>query len=73
LADVFMSYARADKARVASLVAALQAQGWSVWWDPAISPGQEFDLRIAEELENSSAVMVVWTANSVQSRWVRGA
>ena len=67
-----MSYARADKARVAPLVAALQAQGWSVWWDPAISPGQEFDLRIAEELENSSAVMVVWTANSVQSRWVRG-
>ena len=72
MADVFMSYARADKARVASLVAALQAQGWSVWWDPAISPGQEFDLRIAEELENSSAVMVVWTVNSVQSRWVRG-
>jgi TolB-like protein len=72
LADVFMSYARADKARVAPLVAALQAQGWSVWWDPAISPGQEFDLRIAEELEKSSAVMVVWTANSVQSRWVRG-
>jgi adenylate cyclase len=72
VADVFMSYARADKARVAPMVAALQGQGWSVWWDPAISPGQEFDRRIADELENSAAVVVVWTANSVQSRWVRG-
>jgi len=67
-----MSYARADKARVVPLVAALEAQGWSVWWDSAISPGQEFDRQIAAELNNSSAVVVVWTPNSVESRWVRG-
>jgi adenylate cyclase len=42
-----MSYARADKARVVPLVAALEAQGWSVWWDSAIAPGQEFDRQIA--------------------------
>ena len=40
MADIFVSYARADKARVAPLVAALERQGWSVWWDPAIVPGQ---------------------------------
>jgi TolB-like protein/tetratricopeptide (TPR) repeat protein len=70
--DVFMSYARADSARVAPLVTALEAQGWSVWWDSAISPGQEFDRQIAAALNNSSAVLVVWTQNSVESRWVRG-
>ena len=31
MADVFVSYARSDKARVAPLVAAIEAQGWSVW------------------------------------------
>ena len=67
-----MSYARADKARVAPLVAALEAQGWSVWWDSAITPGQEFDRQIESELKNTSAVLVVWTSNSVESRWVRG-
>lgn len=72
MADIFVSYARADKARVAPLVAALEAEGWSVWWDPAITPGQEFDQLITVELERARAVVVVWTASSVTSRWVRG-
>ena len=72
MADVFVSYARSDKLRVAPLVAAIEAQGWSVWWDPEIAPGQEFDRQIAAELKIAAAVLVVWTPNSVESRWVRG-
>jgi TolB-like protein/tetratricopeptide (TPR) repeat protein len=72
MADVFVSYSRKDRSRVASIVAALEAQGWSVWWDPAIAPGQEFDRRIAAELAQASVVLVVWTEDSVESRWVRG-
>ena len=72
MADVFVSYARSDKTRVAPLVAAIEAQGWSVWWDPEISPGQEFDRQIAAELKLARAVVVVWTPKSVESRWVRG-
>jgi adenylate cyclase len=72
MADVFVSYSRRDKARVAPLVAAIEASGWSVWWDPDIVPGQEFDRQIDAELKVAAAVLVVWTADSVQSRWVRG-
>jgi TolB-like protein len=72
MADVFVSYCRRDKARVARLVAAIQAEGWSVWWDPDITPGQEFDRQIDAELELASAALVVWTPASVESRWVRG-
>jgi adenylate cyclase len=72
MADIFVSYARADRSRVAPLVAAIEADGWSVWWDPAISPGQEFDRQITEALAAARAVVVVWTPSSVQSRWVRG-
>src|SRR5579863_3173811 len=72
MADVFVSYSRSDKARVAPLVAAIEAQGWSVWWDPAISPGQQFDDQIDRELQAASCVVVVWTPASVTSRWVRG-
>ena len=50
MADVFVSYARSDKARVAPLVAAIEANGWSVWWDPEITPGQEFDDEIDAEI-----------------------
>jgi adenylate cyclase len=72
MADVFVSYARTDKSRVAPLVAAIEAQGWSVWWDPEISPGQEFDRQISAALRTAAAVVVVWTPTSVESRWVRG-
>ena len=72
MADVFVSYARMDKARVAPVVAALEARGWSVWWDPDITPGQEFDSEIEAEMQAAAAVVVVWTPNSVASRWVRG-
>jgi TolB-like protein/Tfp pilus assembly protein PilF len=72
MADVFVSYARADKERVAPLVAAVEAQGWSVWWDPDISAGQLFDDQIEAELNAAKSVLVVWTPTSVASRWVRG-
>src|SRR4051812_44000798 len=72
MADVFVSYARSDKARVAPIVAAIEARGWSVWWDTAINPGQEFDQQIGAEIKLAGAVLVVWTQASVESRWVRG-
>jgi TolB-like protein/Tfp pilus assembly protein PilF len=72
MADIFVSYSRSDKARVAPLVAALEAQGWSVWWDPEITPGDEFDALIGAELESARAVVVVWSPLSVDSRWVKG-
>ena len=72
MADVFVSYARADRERVRPLVKALESEGFSVWWDPEIAPGQEFDRLIAEELRRAKAAVVVWTPTSVNSRWVRG-
>jgi adenylate cyclase len=72
LADIFVSYSRQDKARVAPLVAALEAEGWSIWWDPAITPGEEFDSLISKELDAARTLLVVWSAASVDSRWVRG-
>ncbi len=72
MADIFVSYSRSDKARVAPLVAALEAQGWSVWWDPEITPGDEFDALIGAELESARAVVVVWSPVAVESRWVKG-
>jgi adenylate cyclase len=72
MADVFVSYARTDRDRVAPLVAAIAARGWTVWWDPEITPGQEFDDQIDAEIDAAKAVLVVWTPTSVTSRWVRG-
>jgi adenylate cyclase len=72
VADIFVSYSRHDKELVAPVVAALEGEGWSVWWDPEIAPGEEFDALISRELENARSLVVVWTPTSVDSRWVRG-
>lgn len=72
MADIFISYSRTDKPLVAPIVAALEARGWSIWWDMDLAPGEEFDDVTAAALEGSRSVIVIWTPTSVASRWVRG-
>ena len=69
--DVFISYAKGDRARASELASALDAQGWSVWWDRDIPPGRTFDDVIEEALTQARCVVVLWSAESLKSRWVR--
>jgi hypothetical protein len=69
--DVFISYAKGDRARAAELASALEVNGWSVWWDRDIPPGRTFDEVIEEALAQTRSVVVLWSAESVKSRWVR--
>ncbi|WP_265571322.1 TIR domain-containing protein [Sphingomicrobium nitratireducens] len=72
MADIFVSYARADRERVEPIVRRLEDEGFSVWWDTHISAGEQFDELIDRQLQQASSVIVVWTERSVKSRWVRG-
>ena len=50
MADVFISYARKDAARVDRLVAALESDGFDVWIDRKdLRPGHRFFLEIEKE------------------------
>jgi len=71
MADIFLSYKREDRDKVRPLVEALQAQGWSVWWDTRIGVGETWDRVIETELAAAKCVVVVWSKVSVESRWVR--
>ena len=68
--NVFVSYSSKDRERIRPLVAALENEGIEVWWDREIPIGKTFDEVIEEELENSEAVVVVWSNNSIRSNWV---
>lgn len=70
MSDVFLSYAREDRSRVEPLVAALQKQGWSVWWDPHILPGDTYRKVIQAALANARCVVVLWSQESIHSDWV---
>lgn len=70
-AKLFVSYSRTDKA-VARLVAdALKHEGYDVFWDVDIPPGQRFDAYILSQLEQSAAVIVLWSTHSVASDFVK--
>ena len=71
MADVFISYSRSDRARVEPIAAALEAEGYSVWWDSDIRPGETWDEVIERELRAAACVIVVWSASSVVSKFVR--
>lgn len=70
MADVFVSYARADAAIAAHIVKALSAAGWSVWWDTTIVPGDMWSDTVKTEIEAAGAVVVIWTSTSISSNWV---
>jgi hypothetical protein len=70
MSDIFLSYSHEDRERVRPVVARLEAQGWLVWWDRTIRPGQRWEEQLRDELKNCRAVVVIWTRNSVKSAWV---
>jgi len=68
---VFLSYSRSDEAKARQLAAALEATGYEVWWDALIEGGAAYSLSIESALNSADAVLVLWSAKSIESDWVR--
>jgi hypothetical protein len=71
LANLFISYCHDDLATAKRFAESLQREGFTVWWDASLRSGEAFDVAIENALRGASAVIVLWSKNSVQSRWVR--
>src|SRR5437879_2833090 len=73
MGDVFVSYKAEDRARLAPLVPALEADGLPVWWDAHISGGADWRESIQEHLDAARCVIVAWSLRSIASegRFVR--
>ena len=63
--DVFISYKAEDRRRIQPLVQALEADGYSVWWDQHIGTGDEWRQTIERQLDAAKCVIVVWSKRSV--------
>ena len=65
--DVFVSYKAEDRQRVARVVNALEAEGFTVWWDTRIGGGARWREDIQEHLDSARCVIVAWTRRSIGS------
>jgi TolB-like protein len=65
MSDVFISYKAEDRRRIQPLVQALQADGYSVWWDEHIGTGDEWRHTIEKQLDSARCVVVIWSKGSV--------
>ena len=70
MVDIFISYSTEDRARIRILAQALIDQGWSVFWDRTIKPGQSWKKVIGASLKEARCVVVAWSRASVESEWV---
>lgn len=71
MVDVFISYSRDNKARVADIAAAVAAAGYDVWWDAELPPHRSYGDVITEKIGSAKAAIVVWSHTSAASEWVR--
>ena len=69
--EVFVSYARENRALAELLSEGLGADGMKVWWDSDLCGGAEFAAVIEAKLRGAAVVIVLWSADSVRSVFVR--
>jgi hypothetical protein len=72
MSEIFISYATVDGALARQLAGFLQEKGYSVWWDRELEAGVQFYSKLAKALAECKAAIVIWTAASIESRWVLG-
>lgn len=68
---LFVSYSRGDLVRTRPVIALLEQAGFDVWWDGRLEGGENYLQTTEAALEGADAVVVLWSAASTQSHWVR--
>lgn len=68
---LFVSYSRTDLERARPVIALLEQSGFEVWWDGRLEGGENYLQTTEAALETCACVVVLWSATSVASHWVR--
>jgi len=71
MVDVVISYGREQEPMAGTVARALEADGYSVWWDHDIPAHKAYGALIEEKFREAKAVIVIWSPAAAQSEWVR--
>jgi hypothetical protein len=70
MADIFLSYGHADRARAEVIATALTAR-FSVWWDKDLDAACTWRKELEEQIDAARCVLVLWTETSRDKDFVR--
>jgi len=70
MAEIFVAYARSTASQAQAVAEALRALGYRVWLDEQLPAHRAYGQVIEEQLRLAKAVVVIWSADAVQSEWV---
>lgn len=68
---LFVSYSRTDLDRARPVIDLLEQADFEVWWDGRLEGGENYLQSTETALETCACVVVLWSATSVASHWVR--
>ena len=73
MADVFISYKRAERDRVEIIADLLRKEKLTVWFDANLEAGrgEGFDAEIEREVTSAHCVLVCWTKDALKSVYVK--
>lgn len=71
MVDVFISYSRANRDMVCRVAEAIGRLGYVVWWDEELPAHLSYGEVITQKIAEAKATLVVWSAESAASEWVR--
>lgn len=71
MAQIFLSYSRANQAEAQAVAEGIEADGRSLWWDRRLAAGADYGAVIEREIEAADKVVVAWSATARDSLWVR--
>jgi hypothetical protein len=70
MADVFVSYAHANRNRVQKIHDGLSQSGFDVWWDERLKAGDVYQFVIEKEILDAKCAVVAWSQAARNSLWV---
>jgi len=71
MAEIFLSYSRANQSQAQAVAEGIEAEGRSLWWDRRLAAGADYGSVIEREIEAADKVVVAWSATARDSLWVR--
>lgn len=67
---VFISYKREEADTARALREALEADGFTTWWDEEVQCGEQWAQVIDDAVNTANAIVVLWSERALTSRWV---